>query len=121
MSAAIKNLYIEQGATYRLPFQWASKAVDGTITPHEVVGWTARMQFRTKVTATVVLLEATTENGMITLAAEGHIAIVISDEDTMLLTVKRAVYDFEIEDTLGNVYRLLQGEVEINPNVTRDA
>ena len=124
MTAAPKDLKIEQGATYRLPFQWCAKNPDGSVgAPHDITGWSARMQIREKVASETFLLEATTGNGRIALGgADGRITIVLDAETTMLLAVKKAVYDLELADTelpVPNVYRLLQGSIVIDPNTTR--
>ena len=34
----------------------------------------------------------------------------LTDEQTDILTVAKARYDIELEDTLGNVYRLFKGQ-----------
>jgi hypothetical protein len=138
MPAVQRSLYIEQGATYVLRLQWRQPDTTddfGNVTqgdPYDLTGWVSRMQIRQKQGAPA-LVNATTENGKITLGVDpdnpeatpdpttGRIQVVLSDEDTDLLTVKAAKYDLEVEDVSGRVYRLLQGDVTVSPNITQES
>lgn len=124
MTAATKDLKIEQGATYRLPFQWCAKNSDGTVgDPHDITGWTARMQIREKIASEDFMVEATSDNGMLVLGGvDGRITIQLTSDATMAL-VKNGVYDLELTDPsqppgLGD-YRLLEGKVTVDKNTTR--
>ena len=122
MTAVTRDLYIEQGATFTLGFNWYRSS---TVTPgtpglaYDLTGATARMQIRRKASDPTVLVDATTENGKIVLGGvDGRIDVRLTDVDTNALTVKSAVYDFEI--VLGaDTHRLLQGAVTVSPNVTQ--
>lgn len=118
LTAANLPLHIEQGATKTFGLVWSHGDSVDDATPYDLTGCTARMQIRNKVN-TPVLLEATTENGDITLGADGVIAVKLSDEKTDLLTVTKAVYDLEVEFPGGDVARVVEGQVTISPNVTR--
>lgn len=141
MTAAPKDLWIEQGATFTLGFNWhqAGPVVDGQPTagdPYDLTGCTARMQIRKKQGGSV-LVSATSESpdtpeavaagaGRIVLGGlTGRIDITLTDADTDLLVVKSAVYDLEIQWPLREgelrprVDRLLQGAVTVNLNVTQ--
>jgi hypothetical protein len=124
MTAAKRDLYIEQGATYRdLQFTWYQG--DDPLNPGPPVNLTganARMQIRKTLTSLAMVTAVSTGVApRITLGGVlGTVAVVLTDEDTMLLVSKAAVYDFEIEDSTGVVHRLLQGKVTIDPNVTRE-
>lgn len=116
MAAGIKNIYIEQGATYRLNITWK----DSGGTPIDLTGYTARMQVRHSYKSDTVLLNFTTENGAITLGgAAGTITIVGLATLTEDVPAKAGVWDLELVDGDGNVTRLLQGAVEVSPEVTR--
>lgn len=125
MTAVNRPLEIEQGATFTLGFNWhqAGPVVDGVTTagdPYDLTGWIARMQIR-KAQASPVLLAASTENGKIVLGgATGRIDIKFSDEDTDSLTTRSALYDLELENAAGDVWRLLEGSVSISPNITQE-
>lgn len=135
MPAVQRDLYIEQGATFILHFQWCHQGpvVDGIVTPgdpYDLTGWSARMEIR-KGQHETPKVSATTVNGKIHLGAipgdwdatlvptNGRIEIRLTDEDTDLLDIKTLKYDLEAEDPDGNVFRLLQGGVTVDPNITQ--
>lgn len=116
MPAGTLDLYIEQGATWNLPLLW--KDAEGA--PMDLSGYTARMHLRKKITDPDPVLELTTENSRITLGGvDGTIALVIQAVDTSLIDKGAAVYDLELISGGGIVTRLLQGGVEVSPEVTR--
>lgn len=128
MPAATYNLYIEQGATYRFTLVYGYK--DGTldadgnpnVIPYDITGCRARMQIR-RSRQSEVLVSATTDNGGITFtdAEHGRMEVVVTDEATDSLNIKRAKYDLEVGYPSGDVVRVLQGDVTISPNITQDA
>ena len=143
MAAATYALRIEQGATWRLKFTWCRAGAvnpDGTIAagdPIDLTGCTARMQIRkslrqpvlafitTPVTAiatdAVTGVETTTEtpNGITLGGVDGTIVLELSADKTALLNITAGVYDLEIVFPSGDVYRVLEGTVTVDPNVTR--
>lgn len=114
MTAAPKDLEIEQGSTFTLGFNWHQEGppdANGDPTPgapYNLTGCTARMQIRRK-QGDPVLLTATSEPptspaaiaagaGRIILGgATGRIDIILTDEDTDLLSARTGVYDLEIQ------------------------
>lgn len=115
--AGKQNLKIEQGATFRQMFTW--KAGKPAV-PVDLTGCTARMQIRADVTAAVPYVSLTTENNGITLGgAAGTILILISATDTALMSWTSGVYDLEIQFGDGTVRRLVEGRVQVSPEVTR--
>jgi len=125
MPAVVKPLFMEQGATFTMGFNWymGPEVEGGDPIPYDVVGKSARMQIRQKITSPV-LVEASTENGRITLGPDGRVDIRLRAGDTMLLTTRAAVYDLEIvldpRPEYDDVRRVLKGPVTIDPNVTRE-
>ena len=116
MTAGVKNIVIEQGATFTWNLIWN----DSTSTPVDLTGYTARMQVRKTKASTEKLLDLTTENGGITLGgALGTIAVVASAALTEAVDAKSGVYDLELESASGVVKRLIEGEVTISLEVTR--
>lgn len=136
MTAVKKDLYIEQGSTFRLVFVWAAASPsDPSLAgpPRDLTGWSAHMQIR-KNQQSPTIVDASTSNGKIVMGyvpvgldgtpatpdpANGRIAVILPDEDTDLLTIKSALYDLEVTSPQGDVYRLLEGGVTVSPNITQ--
>lgn len=133
MTALKVTLEIEQGASFHLNFQWCHEPPDPEVPevpgdPYDLTGGSARMQFRKK-QHDPILCEATTSNGKITLGLDpdgnvdltnGWFDILLSDEDTDVFDVKKGLYDLEFVDSTGFVYRLIQGDFTVDPNITQD-
>lgn len=87
--------------------------------PEALTGRTARMQIRPKVGSDTVLLELTTENGMININdANKIITISIPAATTELLTFKSAVYSMEIVN--GTVVTpFIYGTITLDTEITR--
>jgi len=113
------DLEIYQGATFNRAWEIVE---EGTTSPMDLSGYTARMQIRAKIKDTDPLLELTTENGGITIDATPEkttITLYIPPDETEALTVSKGVYDLELVDLALDVYRLMQGEITIHKEVTR--
>lgn len=125
--AASYPLKVDQGETFRLSLVYAlpGPTSDDPVVPIDITDYTARMQIREKY-ASPVLVEATTENGGIEIVGEeGRINLVLTDVQTDTLGAKgdkprtSALYDLEIVSPGGDVKRVVEGSVTINPNITR--
>lgn len=126
MTAGRYDLQIEQGATVDLPLQYR----DSTGSPVDLTGCEARMQIR-EAPGSAVLVEfnsALTANGFIFLSgpaerredgANGNIRIVLSAANSAALPAFRGRYDLEIQFADETVVRLLEGQVRIEPEITR--
>ena len=118
MAAAKYNFKIEQEATFHRVITW--KAGTPPV-PVDLTGCTARMHVREFVSYAVKLLDLTTENGGLVLGGvAGTINIDITHALTATLDVRRAVYDLEIQFSNGAVRRVLQGVIDVSPEVTRE-
>lgn len=118
MPAAAHDFEIEQGASFALAFVWK----DGDGIPVPLTGYKARMQVRASVSAPVVLLELTTENGLLVIEpAAGRVAIALDPVTTAAMTWKRGVYDIELVSPTDSVARLVAGSITVSREVTRDA
>jgi hypothetical protein len=116
MAAGKHNFLCEQGATFNPLITWR----DESNALVDVTGYTARMQVRPTVASTTVTTSLTTENGRITLGgAAGTIELLITDEDTALLTPATYKYDLEMVSSGGTVVRLIKGNFKVDPEVTR--
>ena len=132
MTSVKRDLYIEQGASFVLAFQWAENTgteeepVAGSA--YDLTGYTGRMQIRQK-QHEPVRVDATTENSKIVLGEDpttgivdlttGWVTVKLSSEDTDLLDKKKMLYDLELIAASGFVYRMLQGTVIVDPNITQ--
>lgn len=115
MIAGIYNFTIDQGATFARHI--TIKSADGTL--YNLTNYSARMQIRREVADSSILINLTTENGGLTLGeTDGTVDIYISDEATGTLT-RDGVYDLEIVSDAGEVFRVIQGIVRLNLEVTR--
>lgn len=109
---------IYQGATFRKRLTWKAGKPAVAV---DLTGCTARMQVRSEVESSTVLLELTTEDGGITLGdTAGTVDLYVSDEDTGAITWDGGVWDLEIVHPSGEVTRLAQGSIGVSPEVTRD-
>jgi len=114
MSENIYNFTINQGETFSKLITWRDSAGDLI----NLTGYTARMDLRRKPTDAASLLSLTTANSRITLGgAAGTITLLVSAADTALLS---GTYVYDLELVNGSVVkRLLQGQIEIDLEVTK--
>lgn len=116
MAAGKHNFLCEQGATFNPTITWKDEANNLV----DLTGYTARMQVRSDFSSTVIIISLTTENARITLGgAVGTIELLITDEDTTLLTAGTYKYDLELVSSLGTVVRLLKGNFKVDPEITK--
>ena len=124
MAAAIKNILIEQGAT----FEWGLRLLDGTganAPAMDLSGLLLRMHIRSEVDSPVILVSlSTAAGGGITILPQtgltlGWLEIVIEAAATAALAFEAAVYDLELVQTNGRVIRVVQGAVSLSREVTR--
>lgn len=88
--------------------------------PVDLFGYSARMQIRETVDSTVVLHEATTQNGQIILNnTYKTIEILIPAAATTGFTFTTAVYSVELFNASGVVVPFLTGNLTLVPEVTR--
>jgi hypothetical protein len=127
VTAATYDIYVEQGATFRMSLIYGHKSgtldADGNeiITPYDLSGVLVRLQIRQR-TGSVVLISATTGNGGIFLdLVTARVTITFPAKATDLLTMRRAKYDLELQFPSGDVVRLVQGKVTISAAITQGA
>ncbi len=90
-------------------------------------GYTVRLQARKKTTSSTTLLDFSSETSAIDISPdeEGLFVIYMSSEETQALvwgdphTAVRAVYQCEVDQGDGEVMRVLQGTLKIDPEVVR--
>lgn len=111
------DMTIWQGATFQRVFTWRVGTPAANV---NLTGYTARMQLRTAANAATPALEATTENGRITLGgAAGTITLNLSATVTAALPANQYAYDLELVSGSGQVTRLIEGFTTVDAEVTR--
>jgi hypothetical protein len=123
MAAPVYNTTVERGSTFQLTVTYkdASSAVVN------LTGWTFRMQVRESQSASTTVL--TSEGGSPTISidetnkATGVLIFSVTPTNTTAIspsTLTTAYYDIEIQKTsTGEVRRILQGKLNISPEITR--
>ena len=114
MAAGAYDITCEQGAT----FSRTLTVKDSNGDARDLSSYTARMQVRRTKSSSTTLIDLTTANGRISTNSAGQIILSISATDTAALT-DEGVYDLEIEDTSGNVERVVEGKFKLHLEVTR--
>lgn len=113
MPAIKKKMVIEQGATFMKRFIRRS----ATKKPINMTGYKAKFIVKTSIGGEVVT-EATTENGKIVITGlKGIIDIKLTDEETATFNFTKGYYNLTVEDTLGNIIRLSEGDITLSPSV----
>lgn len=121
MVAAVKDLFIEQGAVFKFIFHWHRETPEGTSSPVNITGYSTRMQIR-KGQKQPILVEANSENGYLTILdpLEGSVQLYLPATETDKLSAKSCVYDIELIESGGDVHRVLKGKITVDPNITQD-
>lgn len=116
MRAASYNLTIEQGAKFDRTFTWK----DSTGTVIDLTGYTARMPIKDLSGNDIITLSTTTDddgNG-ITLGGEaGTITLLIKTATTTAMDFTQGKYNLELTDGFGEVYRVMEGPIELSREV----
>ncbi len=119
MKPANWPLEIIQGATFRTPFVWKT-GEPGSEVIVDLTDCTARMQVRKNYKATTTEIELTTGNGRVIIGEDtGTITLHLTATETSALTFTKGVYDLEVVFSNGDVWRLLKGDITVDPEVTR--
>ena len=102
------NLNIKAGATYKLPINVSL----------DLTGYVIRSQFKRGYGQTTAALSLTDSNGGFTVEdrAAGEITMSVTPAQTTLLS-GNYFYDVEIDDGT-DVYRILEGDITVSPEVT---
>jgi hypothetical protein len=112
------NTTIDQGADWFLNFQYKNP----NNTPIILTNYTAALQIRTSPLAkTAVLTLTSPSNGIVITGNTGTIAVHATATQTANITNGKYAYDLEITAPApdNTVTRLVQGTIEVSPQVTR--
>jgi hypothetical protein len=111
MSAAVRDLTLEQGATYAEAFAVSQGGVAVNLT-----GGTIAAQLRVGYDDATAVASCTPA---ITNAAGGLFTLTLSAAATAALSARAYVYDVTLTRADATVLRLVQGTVTVSPRVTR--
>ena len=109
--AIVSNLTVDQGSTF-------SASIDITDTENNLLnltGYTVAGQIRKTYDSST----AVDFTGSVSNAALGEVTISLTATQTNALIAGRYVYDAEITSAGGTVTRVLEGQIEVTPGVTR--
>lgn len=110
------DLTINKGETFLRTVTWH----DSTGAPVNLLGYSARMMVRHKITDAAPVISLSSPSGGLVLGdAAGTISITIDDTTTSSVSAPYGVYDLELVSPTGIVTRLLEGSVTFTPEVTR--
>ncbi|TDK63561.1 hypothetical protein [Sapientia aquatica] len=117
------NITVNQGTS--LPYTFTLTYLDNSV--YNLTGYDARLQVRRTYGDTTWLINCTVANGKLVInAAAGTITWHIIPSDTMSIRFNNkdddtldCVYDLEITDPTGNIYKPAGGTLTINREVTR--
>ena len=109
--ASISNIFIDQGAT----FTTTVTVTDANGDAVALSGYSVAAQIRkTFLSSTATAFTATISN-----ASAGEITISLTDTQTTSLESGRYVYEVLITASGGTKTRVVEGQVTVNPSVTR--
>ena len=110
--AVYANLTVDQGSDFNADIN----VVDGQGAV-DISAYTYRGQIRkTYSSSTAVDFYTSTAD-----PANGKLDISLSAVQTSAMKAGRYVYDVEIVDSIGNVTRVVEGQLEVTPRVTRSS
>ena len=109
--ASISNIFIDQGATFTTTVTVTDSNGDAV----NLSGYSVAAQIRkTFLSSTATAVTATISN-----ASSGEITISLTPTQTTALEAGRFVYDVLITASGGTKTRVVEGQVTVNPSVTR--
>ena len=109
--AVVANITVDQGSL----FDSTIDVEDASGNPADLTGYTARGQIRkTYSSSTAVDFSAS-----VTDPSGGKIKITLTGTQTQGMKAGRYVYDVEVVSSGGSVTRVVEGQVEVTPRVTR--
>ena len=109
--ASISNIFIDQGATFTTTVTVSDANGDAV----NLSGYSVAAQIR----KTFLSSSATAFTATISNASSGEITISLSPTQTTALEAGRFVYDVLITASGGTKTRVVEGQVTVNPSVTR--
>lgn len=109
--AIYANLTVDQGSS----FESTIDITDSENNPVNLTGYTFRGQIRKTYASTTSVSFTITSSTPI----GGSIKLVLSAAQTSGITAGRYLYDVEIISSTNTVTRVIEGQIEVTPRVTR--
>ena len=109
--ASISNIFIDQGADFTTTVTVTDSNGDAV----SLVGYSAAAQIRKSYSSST----STAFTTSISNASGGEITITLTDTQTAALDAGRYLYDVLITASGGDKTRVVEGQVTVNPSVTR--
>ena len=109
--SSISNIFIDQGADFTTTVTVTDSNGDAV----SLVGYSAAAQIRKSYSSST----STAFTTSISNASGGEITITLSDTQTSALEAGRYLYDVLITASGGDKTRVVEGQVTVNPSVTR--
>lgn len=102
------NFTILQGATLREVWLYKAGATVATVAPVDMTGWTGRLHTEGSV------LTLTTEDGGLTLTADGEVKLYLSAAATTALDFDQVLFHIELTIPGGDVLRKFEGMITLD-------
>ena len=116
MSLAVYDSAIAQGSDWYINFQYE----DSNGNPINLTNYTAQMQFRSLPNDPIVALTLDTTAGIVITGLSGLIQVHATANQTGSMSAGYYYYDLEVTAPTTNIVtRIIQGQFQINPQVTR--
>jgi hypothetical protein len=116
MAATNYDTTIDQGADWVINFTYQDSAGAAI----NLTGYTAALQLRSEAASTTAVLSLSSPSSGITITgATGLVAVRATAAQTGAIAGGVYVYDLEITSSTGVVTRLVQGQINVSPQVTR--
>lgn len=109
--AVVANITVDQGSL----FDSTIDVEDAGGNPADLTGYSARGQIRKTYTSSTAV-DFTTA---VTDPSNGKIKITLSGTQTANMKPGRYVYDVEVVSSGGSITRVVEGQLEVTPRVTR--
>jgi hypothetical protein len=106
------NLICDQATTFNFQFQ-----IKNNDTPWDLTNYSATMTVRPFVGASTTTVVASTDNGRISLGAQGRVTVILDASITADIAASRYVYDLVL-DSGGTITRILEGKFVVTGAVT---
>lgn len=114
------NFELPQGSDKSFVLVLTGDDAEGNKIVYDLWGYTAAMQLRTATYAAEAVDTLTTGNGRMVIEPEaGKITVNFPHVVTEKYPARTLVYDLEIQNSSGEITRILSGKVKVLPEVTR--